>query len=355
MRTCTQCGETKELSAFGFRNQAAGRRHQKCKGCVAAYGRQHYAANRRAYITRNVGTLRSRRRTLKSRVWRYLAEHPCVDCGETDLLVLEFDHSDPAAKRSTIYRLVQQGYGWATIQAEIERCQVRCANCHRRRTAVQFGWVMLAFTTASSTEQAVNAVHTPRRRPRRAGPARAGPASADQLTPAMIEAGWRVCRWCGGAKPSEQFHLRDRIAQRRHSACAACFNAYRREHYRMNRRDYIQRNIRVLRERGRAWRRRLWEYLLQHPCIQCGESDPVVLDCDHRDPATKRRSVSLLARSGYPWATVLAELAKCDVRCANCHRRRTAAQFDWPKLRHVRDEAALIRLVAPGVPEDARP
>jgi hypothetical protein len=147
----------------------------------------------------------------------------------------------------------------------------------------------------------------------------------------MIAAGLQICRWCGLTKPAEEFHLRDKATGRRHSSCGICFNAYRREHYRMNRTEYIQRNIRILRGRGRQWLRRLWVYLLEHPCIDCGEADPVVLEFDHLDRTTKRQTVSFLARSGYPWATVEAELAKCQVRCANCHRCRTAVQFDWPK------------------------
>lgn len=101
----------------------------------------------------------------------------------------------------------------------------------------------------------------------------------------------------------------------------------------MNREDYIQRNTRILRGRGRAWQRRLWEYLVVHPCVDCAEPDPIVLEFDHVERSKKRASVAFLARSGYPWSTVLNELAKCEVRCANCHRRRTAEQFDWPKLR----------------------
>jgi hypothetical protein len=60
-----------------------------------------------------------------------------------------------------------------------------------------------------------------------------------------------------------------------------------------------------------------------------------VLEFDHIDRSLKRQTVGFLARSGYPWPTVEAELAKCEVRCANCHRRRTAVQFDWPKLHFV--------------------
>jgi hypothetical protein len=333
VRTCSVCGENKDLEAFGFRNKPAERHHRACKTCVAAYGRQHYRANRLAYVSRNNKRSRALTVALKEQVWRYVAGWPCVDCGETDPLVLDFDHVDPARKRQTIYRLVHQAYSWTSILAEIEKCEIRCANCHRRRTALQFGWPKLTYASDSSADQVSAAVGTATRRPRRPGPPRTRVVSLEALTPAMIAAGLRICPWCGLGKRVEQFYFRDRAAGKRQSTCAECFTAYRRDHYRLNRAAYIQRNSRILRVRGREWLKRLWEYLLEHPCFDCGESDPVVLDCDHVDRATKRESVGFLARSGYPWATVLVELAKCEIRCANCHRRRTALQFDWPKLR----------------------
>lgn len=57
-------------------------------------------------------------------------------------------------------------------------------------------------------------------------------------------------------------------------------------------------------------------------CHDCGESDPVVLDFDHlRD---KRLRVSTMRASGWTLLTIVREMGKCEVRCANCHRRRHA-------------------------------
>jgi len=74
-------------------------------------------------------------------------------------------------------------------------------------------------------------------------------------------------------------------------------------------------------------RAKLIEYLTLHPCIDCGEDDPIVLDCDHlRD---KKYNISYMMKRGYCWESILQELEKCEIRCANCHRRRTSQQFDW--------------------------
>jgi hypothetical protein len=67
----------------------------------------------------------------------------------------------------------------------------------------------------------------------------------------------------------------------------------------------------------------LIEYFATHPCVDCGEADPVVLEFDHLDPGAKSFNIgqSLPYRS---WASVIDEIAKCEVVCANCHSRREA-------------------------------
>ncbi len=66
-------------------------------------------------------------------VWDYLLEHPCVDCGEQDPVVLEFDHLRD--KVDSICNLTRKAQTWKPIEEEINKCEVRCANCHRRKTS----------------------------------------------------------------------------------------------------------------------------------------------------------------------------------------------------------------------------
>lgn len=73
------------------------------------------------------------------KVIEYFKTHPCVDCGESDPVVLQFDHTNPLVKRASVSRLIDSSY-WENVLKEIDKCVVRCANCHTRRTASQRGW-----------------------------------------------------------------------------------------------------------------------------------------------------------------------------------------------------------------------
>jgi hypothetical protein len=82
---------------------------------------------------------RTKRRVARNRqfIVDYLRAHPCVDCGEADIVVLEFDHlRDKVASISQMIRNNEL----ARIIEEIAKCDVVCANCHRRRTAQRGGW-----------------------------------------------------------------------------------------------------------------------------------------------------------------------------------------------------------------------
>lgn len=60
----------------------------------------------------------------------YLEKHPCIDCGNTNIVVLDFDHVT-GEKKNNISKMVSNGNSLVTLLREIEKCEVRCSNCHR--------------------------------------------------------------------------------------------------------------------------------------------------------------------------------------------------------------------------------
>lgn len=71
-------------------------------------------------------------------------------------------------------------------------------------------------------------------------------------------------------------------------------------------------------------KRKMMDFYLTNPCVDCGETDPRVLDFDHIN--NKKVNISTLLRKEYSWDSILEEAAKCQVRCANCHRRKTSIE-----------------------------
>ena len=114
-----------------------------CRPCHADYHREHYLANKQRYIEHAAASKRRLRRERTLYLIEYFKSHPCVDCGETDPLVLEFDHlGDKEFEISQA--LIDRS--WQSILEEIAKCDVVCANCHRRRTARRRGSVRLLLS-----------------------------------------------------------------------------------------------------------------------------------------------------------------------------------------------------------------
>lgn len=81
----------------------------------------------------------------------------------------------------------------------------------------------------------------------------------------------------------------------------------------------------AMRNRARAGRRYLWvdAYKTEHGCARCGYcEDPRALDFDHTDPETKVAGIARMLPYA-PWSRIVAEIAKCTILCANCHRTKT--------------------------------
>ena len=110
--------------------------------------------------------------------------------------------------------------------------------------------------------------------------------------------------------------------------CKDCRKAIDRRTYEKDPAAHMVR-VRAWKQRAMAkTRRRLLAYLADHPCAHCGERDPVVLEFHHR-ASGKLAAVAVLLKDVAPWSRIAAEIEKCTVLCANCHRRQTARDRRW--------------------------
>lgn len=133
-KRCSTCHALRPLTHFNVRSSASDGLQARCRECSRAW----YLANKQTHIA-NVRVRSKRiRKDYQERLGVYFSDHPCVDCGESDVRVLDFDHEDPTLKVEAVCRLVGWSFAWERIEAEIAKCSVRCANCHRRRTSHMF-------------------------------------------------------------------------------------------------------------------------------------------------------------------------------------------------------------------------
>lgn len=105
-----------------------------CKLCKRAYDNKWYLTSSISHKDKRKKRAYVHYINVKKWIYTYLKIHPCVICGEADPPVLDFDHLD---KKN--FNISSCG-SLKRIQKEILLCQVLCANCHRRKTAKQFGW-----------------------------------------------------------------------------------------------------------------------------------------------------------------------------------------------------------------------
>ncbi|MGX1934575.1 hypothetical protein [Microbacterium resistens] len=110
-----------------------------CRECNRASSRRYYQRNRDHHIAVIRARTSSQRAESLAFIAAYLQDHPCVDCGASDLRVLDFDHRPDEPKRDGVMQLVRNGFRLATIIAEIARCDVRCRNCHAIVTYERMG------------------------------------------------------------------------------------------------------------------------------------------------------------------------------------------------------------------------
>ena len=145
-KRCYACQEVKPLGEFPINRTRADGRGSKCKACKSVYNGTYYLATKDRHNPARAASRRRAQAAARERLSNYLRKHPCVDCGETDIIVLQFDHQSD--KEMNVADLVGRGHGWPRILEEIAKCEVVCANDHLRRTARSRGWYKAVVTQA---------------------------------------------------------------------------------------------------------------------------------------------------------------------------------------------------------------
>ena len=143
----------------------------------------------------------------------------------------------------------------------------------------------------------------------------------------------RVCSKCGIEKEIEEFPLRNesKSSTYRQSYCKDCRSIMGANWYERNK-DYQKANARKHTTEYRdTIREYLWNYLRTHPCVSCGEADPVVLEFHHLH--SKAKAITELVTRITNIESLEEELNKCEVLCSNCHRRLTAKERGWFRSR----------------------
>ena len=123
-RKCSKCGKTKALSSFQMAYRTERNRWSRegvCKTCVSIRGKEKH---------------KNSNLDIRKYVFDYLKTHPCVDCGETNVLALEFDHLH--SKKFDIGTALGRSTKLANrVKSEITKCVVRCSTCHRIKTHME--------------------------------------------------------------------------------------------------------------------------------------------------------------------------------------------------------------------------
>lgn len=148
MKLCKECNMTKPFDEFYKNARASDGLNRLCKPCVSRYRKDRRAARKaaglphenyawqHANMDKHVEN-RAKRRRARRQWLRSLKEgRPCTDCGGIfDPVAMDWDHINPSNKSFTIMKdLVGGLQRKEVVLAEIAKCELVCANCHRVRT-----------------------------------------------------------------------------------------------------------------------------------------------------------------------------------------------------------------------------
>lgn len=128
----------------------------------------------------------------------------------------------------------------------------------------------------------------------------------------------KECVKCNTKKDVTEFHKNGKGKSGLSSYCKVCQRTYKKKHYQDNKQKYIDTT-----NKNRQW---FIDYKKTLKCNRCGFAHPAALDFHHIDPNTKDFNMARVSKGNKD--KIIAEIAKCEVLCANCHRIEHAKHYD---------------------------
>lgn len=140
---CAKCERALPVTEFNRQLKSADGFASSCRSCASVYAKRYYEENKAAYKSMSYASREHRVSAKRDYYANYLREHPCVDCGNDNILVLQADHEND--KMCNISTMVSNGVSLQSLMTELEKCVIRCANCHQIKTAHDFGFWRLNY------------------------------------------------------------------------------------------------------------------------------------------------------------------------------------------------------------------
>ena len=126
MPICHKCEIDKPESEFVF-NKSKGRLQYHCKQCHSEYTKSHYEKNKEQYKEK----VRARKIELREWIDEIKSTLHCERCPQNHPAALDFHHEDPDKKEFSLGSAADRGWSKEKILAEMEKCKILCASCHR--------------------------------------------------------------------------------------------------------------------------------------------------------------------------------------------------------------------------------
>jgi hypothetical protein len=139
VKFCPSCKQHRPLIEFAKNATKKDGLQSSCKSCRVVYGRVRYQKEKERYKERN----RKLRLRNQLAIYEYLVDKKCADCPITDPLLLTFDHVR-GKKLGNISDMAKQSWGLKAIFDEVAKCEIRCFNCHMKKTRTRFSEALQA-------------------------------------------------------------------------------------------------------------------------------------------------------------------------------------------------------------------